>query len=271
MKLGIFDSGLGGLVITKTVRDLLSDLDILYFGDTLRLPYGNRSADVIYNYTQQAMQYMFDQDCALVIIACNTGSVSALRRLQQEWLPKHYKDRNILGVVVPTLETAIERGYKRLGLIATNFTICSNAYETELQKIDSSIRMVQRATPLLVPLIENDGLQWADAILRHYLDPMIEEGIECLILGCTHYPFLKAQIKNILGNSIELLSQDEIIPQKLADYLNRHPEYSSRIARSGRIQFIVSDLNDNYRKSAEAIYGSHIPIEGWSHGYAETA
>lgn len=267
MKLGIFDSGLGGLVITKAVRDYLPDLDILYFGDTLRLPYGNRSADVIYDYTQQAMQYMFDQDCTLIVIACNTGSVSALRRLQQEWLPKHYnKERNILGVVVPTLETAIEHGYKRLGLIATNFTIRSNAYETELRKIDPSITMVQRSTPLLVPLIENDGLQWADPILRHYLEPMIEEGIECLILGCTHYPFLKTQIRSILGNKIELLSQDEIIPRKLADYLQRHPEYNSRISRSGKIQFIVSDLNDNYRKSAEAIYGAHIPIEGWSHG-----
>ncbi len=258
MKLGIFDSGLGGLVITRAIRAHIPDIDILYFGDTMHVPYGNRSADAIYMYIRNAVQYMFEQDCKLIIMACNTGSVSALRRLQQEWLPKHYPDRNILGVVVPTLEAAIEHGYKKLGLIATNFTIRSNVYETELQRINPAITIIQKPTPLLVPLIENDGLQFADGVLHHYLDPMVKEGIECLILGCTHYPFLKTQIRAVLGPGIELLSQDDIIPAKLADYLKRHPEY--KISQNGKIEFIVSDLSDTYRQSAEGLYGSELDI-----------
>ena len=259
MKLGIFDSGLGGLVITKAIRDQMPDIDMMYFGDTLHLPYGNRSDEAIYMYTQNAMNYMFEQGCSLIIIACNTASATALRRLQQTWLKKTWPDRNILGVVVPTLETAIERGYKKLGLIATNYSIKSNAYEQELTKINPDIQMVQKATPLLVPLIENDGMPYIDKVLHDYLDPMVKQGIECLILGCTHYPFLKPQIQKIIGKDIELLSQDEIIPAKLAEYLKRHPEY--KISRNGKTEFIVSDLTDNYRKAAEDIYGSALAID----------
>lgn len=259
MKLGIFDSGLGGLVITKAIRDKMPDIDLMYFGDTLHLPYGNRSEEAIYMYTQSAMNYMFERGCGLIIIACNTASATALRRLQQTWLPKAWPDRNILGVVVPTLETAIERGYKKLGLIATNYSIKSNAYEQELTKINPDIKMVQKATPLLVPLIENDGMKYADAVLHDYLDPMVRQGIECLILGCTHYPFLKPQIQKIIGKDIELLSQDDIVPAKLADYLKRHSEY--KISRNGKTEFIVSDLTDNYRKAAEDIYGSALAID----------
>jgi glutamate racemase len=258
MKLGIFDSGLGGLVITKAIRQRMSDIDILYFGDTLHLPYGNRSDEAIYMYTQRAMNYMFEQNCALIVIACNTASATALRRLQQTWLPQAWPGRNIIGVVVPTLEAAIEKGHKKLGLIATHYSIKSNAYAQELQKIDPSIELVQTATPLLVPLIENDGLKYVDSVLCDYLNPMVRQGIECLVLGCTHYPFLKPQIQNVIGSNIELLSQDDIIPGKLSDYLVRHPEYE--ISRHGKTEFIVSDLTDNYVKAAEGLYGSRLSI-----------
>ncbi len=258
MKLGIFDSGLGGLVITKAIRDHIPDIDIMYFGDTLHLPYGNRSEEAIYMYTQRAMNFMFSQGCALIIVACNTASATALRRLQQTWLKDAWPDCNIIGVVVPTLEAAIEKGYKKLGLIGTNYSIQSNVYAHELAKINPGITMVQTATPLLVPLIENDGLKYAEDVLQDYLDPMLKQGIECLILGCTHYPFLKPQIRKIAGDKIELLSQDEIIPKKLADYFKRHPEYE--ISRNGKTEFIVSDLTDNYMKAAEGLYGSRLSI-----------
>lgn len=261
MKLGIFDSGLGGLLITKAIQDHMLDLDIIYLGDTLRVPYGNRSDDAIYRFSKRAMEFLFEQDCSLVVTACNTVSARSLRRLQQEFLPSQYPDRNIIGVVVPTLEAAIDHGYKSLGVIGTNSTIQSKIYSDELQKIAPDLNITQQATPLLVPLIEHEGQQWSKDILEHYLAPIKEAGSECVILGCTHYPFLKQEIQSVLGSDVKLLSQDEIIPAKLKDYLERHPEYNEQIARNGNVQFLVSDYTPSYHATAERIYGSALTIE----------
>jgi glutamate racemase len=259
MKLGIFDSGLGGLLITKAVREHIPDIDIVYLGDTLHVPYGNRSDAAIYMYTQNAMQFLFDQGCNLIVNACNTSSAASLRKMQQEWLPKKHPGKNIIGVVVPTLEAALDGGHKKLGLIGTNYIIKSEVYPEELKKLDPVITIRQQATPLLVPLIENDGMQWTDDVLKHYLDPMLEEGIECLILGCTHYPFLKSHVKELIGN-VALLSQDDVIPAKLASYLSRHPEYSGAMSKKSGMEFFVSDVTDNYRKAARTLYGQDIDI-----------
>lgn len=261
MKLGIFDSGLGGLLITKAIREHIPDIDILYYGDTLRVPYGNRSEDAIYGYTRDAIDYLFAQNCKLIVMACNTASASALRRLQQTYLASAWPGRNVIGVVVPTLEAAIDRGYERLGLIGTNYLVKSNVYADELQKINPSIQLHQVAAPLLVPLIENDGLQWAPSVLEHYLQPLKAQNVQCLLLGCTHYPVLRDSARQIMGPGVEILGQDEIIPPKLADYLKRHPEYSDHIGRSGRIDFHVSDRTDSYVAAAHAIYGGAIAID----------
>lgn len=259
MKLGIFDSGLGGLVIARAIRDAFPDLDLVYFGDTLHLPYGNRSREVIYDYSLDAVQFLFEQECQLVITACNTVSASALRKLQQVYLPRSpYKNRRILGVVVPTLECALDAGFKRLGVIATNDTIRSGIYNEELRKMRPDMHIVQKATPLLVPLIENDGGLWLDSVLGHYLEPLRQENLECMILGCTHYPFLKAQIRSMMD--VTLLSQDEIIPAKLGDYLRRHPETDRRLSRNGTASFYVSDVTQSYKNAAYEIYGEKMII-----------
>lgn len=260
MRLGIFDSGLGGLVIARAISDALPDIDIVYFGDTLHLPYGNRSRDAIYDYSRAAVEFLFEQDCQLIVTACNTVSASALRRLQQVYLPNSiYKNRRILGVVVPTLECAIDAGYKRLGVIATHDTVQSNIYEEELIKLKPDMHIVQKATPLLVPLIENDGRAWLPSVLEHYLEKLKDEDLECLILGCTHYPFLKRHIQSILD--VQLISQDEIIPDKLKDYLNRHPEISTKLSRNGTRSFYVSDMTESYKKAAYEIYGEKMIIK----------
>lgn len=262
MKLGIFDSGLGGLLIAKSIREYLPDIDIIYFGDTLHLPYGNRSKETIYEYSKRGVEFLFAQDCNLIITACNTISASALRTLQQDYLPtSQYSGRRILGVVVPTLECARDDGYKRLGLIATNYTVHSNVYEDELQKLEQGIQIFQTQTPLLVPLIEHEGMPWVPSVLEHYLHPLLGNDIECLILGCTHYPFLKDEIRRIIGADIALLTQDEIIPQKLNEYLGRHPELADKITRRGGAEFLVSDITDSYKKTAYKIYGEVIDIE----------
>ena len=259
MKLGVFDSGLGGLLIARSIHEHMPDLDIVYYGDTLRLPYGNRSDAAIYKFTQRAMSFLFEQGCFLIVVACNTASAAALRKLQQEWLPHAYPGRNILGVVVPTLEEAVDRGFKSIGLIATNYIIHSGIYQEELGKLAPDTKIYQQATPLLVPLIENDGDLWLSNVLEHCLKPLINNDIDCLLLGCTHYPFLKPYIREIIGPDIALLSQDDIIPGKLEKYLDHHPEYE--ISRGGTVRFCVSDLTENYIKAARVIYGEHIEIE----------
>lgn len=262
MYLGVFDSGLGGLLIAKSIRSHMPDIDMIYYGDTLHLPYGNRSAEAIYEYSRRAIEYLFSLDCRLIVVACNTVSATALRRLQQEYLPSSsWPERRILGVVVPTLEEAIERGHRKIGLLGTHHTVSSNVYQQELQKINPNIEIAQNAAPLLVPMIENDGMKWIDPVLEHYLYPLTEAQTECLILGCTHYSLLKDKIAAIAGKGITLLSQDEIIPGKLGDYLARHPEIANDIGKTAKSRFMVSDLTQNYRDSAVSLYGQEIKIE----------
>lgn len=259
MKLGVFDSGLGGLIIAKAIHDHMPDLDMVYLGDTLRLPYGNRSDDAIYRFTKRGIDFLFEQDCSLIIIACNTASAKALRRLQQTYLADAWPGRNVLGVVVPTLEAALDQGFENLGLIGTNATVRSGVYHEELTKFSPDIKITEQATPLLVPLIENGGDQWLEDVLEHYLAPLKNSGVECVLLGCTHYATLKDQITALLGQGVKLLSQDEIIPAKLEAYIANHPEYV--ISRGGSISFFVSDLTDSYKASAARLYGQEIDIQ----------
>lgn len=262
MKLGFFDSGLGGLLIARSVRDLIPQYDTIYFGDTLHLPYGNRSFDALYAYSCRAMDFLFDEmDCKLIVTACNTVSAGVLRRLQQDYLIKKYPDRRILGVVVPTLETAIDRGFKNIGVIATNFTISSDVYPEELKKINPDIQIHQMNTPLLVPLIENGGMKWIDSVIADYLQPMKDAKIECLILGCTHYSFIKNQISQFFDGSVEVISQDEIIPHKLVDYLRRHSEIDQVLDKNNQAEYFVSDLTPDYMRAAREIYGGNIDVE----------
>ena len=260
MKLGVFDSGLGGIMVARALREALPDIDMVYLGDTLHVPYGNRSEATIYAYTKGCMDYLLDkEDCQLVIMACNTASASALRKLQQGWLAETYPERRILGVIVPTIEYALDRGYTKIGLIGTDYTVHSNVYEEELQKINPAIEIVQVNTPLLVPLIEHDGMQWVNDILDHYIEPLIAQGIDALILSCTHYICLKDLIRRRYG--LDVLSQDEIIPVKLQDYLNRHPESNDILGRNSEEMFGVTDLTPNYTAKASGFYGRDIKLE----------
>jgi glutamate racemase len=259
MKLGIFDSGLGGVLIARSIRKTFPDIDIMYLGDTLHMPYGNRSAEAIYQHSKACMEAMFAADCRMIIMACNTASASALRRLQQDYLPDAYADRRILGVVVPTIEYALDRGYTNLGLIGTNYTVSTNVYEEELRKINPDIRIAQVKTPLLVPLIEHDGGAWLDSVLDSYLEPLAARGIEALLLGCTHYVALAERIK--ARYDFEVIAQDEIVPVKLAQYFERHPEIYGEIGRGAVDDFYVSDLTDGYAHSALKFYGPRAVLK----------
>jgi glutamate racemase len=259
--IGIFDSGLGGLVMTKAFRAALPSCDFLYLGDTLHVPYGPRSAEAILRFTTQAVEYLFEQGCPLVIIACNTASANALRSLQQDYLPLHYPDRRVLGVIVPTIEAALQTGHTRIGLIGTAFTIHSRTYDQELHKVNPEIKLSARATPLLVPLAENDGLQYAAPILQDYLAPLLADRIDSLILGCTHYPLFRPTLEAILPPGVDIIAQTEVVPPKLVAYVDRHPEIAARISQGSRLHALLTDVTPTYHKIGEQLLGAEVSFE----------
>ncbi|MFA6410594.1 MAG: glutamate racemase [Candidatus Buchananbacteria bacterium] len=262
--IGIFDSGLGGLTVTKEVLRQLPEYQILYLGDTAKTPYGNRSQQVIYKFTQQAVDYLFKQGCQLVIIACNTASAKALQKIQQEWLPKNYPDRKVLGVIRPVVEVAVKTSLTgRIGVVGTRATIDSNAYVRELQALNSQVKVFQQACPLLVPLVEEGFTKRPETakIVRYYLRPLKTKQIDTLILGCTHYPILSKQFKNASGAKIKVLDSAKITVEKLKDYLARHPEIETKLAKNKNHRFLVTDLTPIFQANAEAWLAQKIKLE----------
>ncbi len=259
MKIGIFDSGLGGLTVAKALFKKLPSYDYLYLGDTKNLPYGQKTPAEIYRLTQRGVNFLFQNGCQLIIIACNTASALALRKIQQKYLPKHWPKKRVLGVIIPTLEEADKkhRG-KTLGVIGTTATVKSHIYKKELKKIDSRARIFELATPGLVPLIEKNSLQKATKLLQLYLQQLQNKGIEALVLACTHYPILKASAKKYAGPKTSVISQDEIIPGKLTDYLKRHAEISSQLSKNARRDFLVTAKSKTFSSVAKRLFGRKI-------------
>ena len=259
MKIGVFDSGLGGLIITKAILKKLPKYDYLYLGDTKNLPYGQKSAAQIYRLTQRGVNFLFKNGCKLVIIACNTASALALHKIQTKYLPKHWPNNRVLGVIIPTLEVADakHRG-QTLAVIGTAATIKSHIYKKELQKIDRRARIFELPTPGLVPLIEQNSLQKAAKLLQFYLEPLQNKGIEALVLACTHYPILKASAKKNIGKKTIVISQDEIIPDKLAGYLKKHREIERVIGKEKRKEFFVTSRSRHFNTIARRLFGKRI-------------
>ena len=241
MKIGVFDSGVGGLTILRSFVESLPQYDYIYLGDVARAPYGNRSPEAVFQFTLQAVEYLFKNDCALVILACNTASALALRRLQQEWLPKNYPDRRILGVVIPIVEAVIKKDTRltSIGLIATRATIESSVYKTELDKRSAEkINLLSQPCPLLVPMIEEGWHETIPAkmILKKYLLPLKTKKIKTLILGCTHYPLLMKDVRQIMGKSVTVINSGPIVAKSLIDYLSRHTEIDNRLSKKSQLE-----------------------------------
>lgn len=252
--IGVFDSGLGGLTVFKYFLKDLSKYNYIYLGDNARLPYGSKSPEVIYEYTKEAVDFLFRQGCNLIIIACNTASAQALRRIQQEYLPKNYPKRRVLGVIRPLVEAAIQnKNHQMVGILGTTATINSQAYKIELQKLNPSLKVVQQTAPLLVPLIEEGWLKKPETkmILKKYLHPLKTKQISTLILACTHYPFLYQQIIKIMGKRIAVPHPGEIIAASLKNYLNKHSELNLTQTSTPTIKYYTTDNPDSFKKIAE--------------------
>jgi glutamate racemase len=262
MKIGIFDSGAGGLLIAKSLESFLPQYDYCYLGDTKRLPYGNRSQAAILEFTWEALRYLFDQGCGLVVVACNTASAEALRTIQQQYMPEYYPNRKVLGVLIPAAEAAIVGGFNNIGVLATTSTVDSGAYVRELRKLNPSVTISQQAAPLLVPLLEYGGGKWLLPVLEDYLLPLQEAGVQAIILGCTHYAALAEKAQTL--TNIKVISQTDVVPASLADYLQRHPEVEAKLSKHGMREYAVTDLGPSFELLVENLLGYQVPLKSVS-------
>jgi len=233
MKIGFFDSGVGGLTILHAVRERLPQYDYVYFGDTANVPYGDKTEEEIYILTKAAVIHLFEQEALLVIIACNTASAETLRRLQDTILKGEYAQHKILGVIIPTVETLVESGAEKVLLIGTRRTISSHKYERELAKISSRIELTSIPISKLVPYIESGNIEGACTTLEIALHGQTGDR-DTIVLGCTHYTVLKERVREMYR--VRVISQDEIIPEKLKRYLEKHTEIESKLSRGESLE-----------------------------------
>lgn len=251
--IGVFDSGLGGLSVLRQFQIDLKQYSFIYLGDTARLPYGNKSPDKIYQYTCQALDFLFNKNCNLVILACNTASALALRKIQQEFLPKKWPDKKVLGVIRPLAEKTAELKNEKVGILGTRATIESQAYSKEIKKINPEIEVFEQSAPLLVPLIEEGWLKTdcSKKIVKHYIRPLKMKKVSYLILACTHYPFLLSIFKQKVGKNCLVEDPALIISQSLKKYLANHPEIKLSQDKETSLEIYLSDKTNNFINIAE--------------------
>ncbi len=261
--IGVFDSGFGGLTILKEFERVLPQYDYLYLGDNAHAPYGNRSFEIVYTYTLEAVRWLFHRGCPLVILACNTASAKALRTIQQKDLPVLAPDRRVLGVIRPVTEMIgkITKS-QHVGIFATAGTVASQSYVIEIGKYFPEITVVQEACPMWVPLVENNEFNssGADYFVRQHVDRLLQRDplIDTIILGCTHYPLLEPKIRTYLKPGISLVMQGPIVADRLADYLKRHADIADRCSKGGRREFYTSEKAEFFDRMASVFYGREI-------------
>ncbi len=234
MAVGIFDSGLGGLTVYREIHDLMPDLPLVYYGDNAHAPYGVRDADDIYELTCQGCTRLFEAGCDLVILACNTASAAALRRMQEGWIPN---DKRVLGVFVPLIEALTERQWgdnsaprevdvKHVALFATPSTVASRAFQRELSFRAIGVDVEAQPCGGLVDALEDGDLILAEALVKSHVDALLRRmpKPQAAVLGCTHYPLMHDMFQEALGDDVTVFSQGEIVAKSLEDYLERHPD-----------------------------------------------
>jgi glutamate racemase len=262
--IGIFDSGYGGLTILHGIRQLLPQYDYLYLGDNARAPYGPRSFDVVYEFTRQAVERLFQMGCHLVILACNTASAKALRTIQQHDLPLWDPERRVLGVIRPTAEVIGSLTHSRhVGILATEGTIRSESYNLEIHKFFPDIQVSGVACPFWVPLVEYNEADspGADYFVKKRIDQImrLDPLIDTLILGCTHYPLLMPKILKYLPDGVRVVPQGGYVADSLQQYLERHPQMEQRCSKGAAVHYLTTENTDKFRE--QALIFLHEPVE----------
>ncbi len=246
--IGVFDSGLGGLTAVRSLRQILPAEDLIYFGDTARVPYGGRARETILKYARQDVRFLRSFDLKAILIACGTVSTTSLQTLQEEnTLP-------VVGVVEPTCRRALAvTKNRKIGMIATLASVRSGAYEATLRRLDPGVEVIGKPCPLFVPLVESGRIHRGDVVIetvaREYLTPLLEAGIDTLILGCTHYPLLADLIGDICGPDVTLVSAGEESAFELKRMLKAH-SLRAEEGHEGSAEFYVSDRVEDFERIA---------------------
>ena len=264
--IGVFDSGYGGLTILDKIREVLPEYDYIYLGDNARAPYGTRSFEVVYEFTRQAVNKLFDMGCHLVILACNTASAKALRSIQMNDLPQIDPARRVLGVIRPTVECVGEISKNQhIGVLATAGTIKSESYPLEIHKLFPEIQVSGTVCPMWVSLVENNESQdeGADYFIRKYIDQLLSKDpqIDTVILGCTHFPILLPKIRQYIPDHISVITQGEYVAESLKDYLKRHPEMDAKCTKNGNCQFYTTEAEEKFSESASTFLKQQISVK----------
>ncbi len=261
--IGVFDSGFGGLTVLNSIIQSLPQYDYIYLGDNARTPYGNRSFETVYEYTREAVDWLFKNNCRLVILACNTASAKALRNIQQKDLLNYGPQHKVLGIIRPVTEAIDSYSKtKHVGILATQGTVNSESYIIEIKKFFPEMTVVQEACPIWVPLVET--LEYkstgADYFVKKHIDQLLKKDslIDTIVLGCTHYPLLIDKIRKFVPEYIQIISQGSIVGNKLADYLERHPEIENLCSQNASVQFYTTDSSDSFNILASEFFEKEI-------------
>ena len=265
-RIGIFDSGYGGLTILHGLRQLLPQYDYMYLGDNARAPYGSRSFEVVYKFTRQAVLKLFSMGCHLVILGCNTASAKALRSIQQRDIPELDPTRRVLGIIRPTAEVIgnITKS-NHVGLLATEGTIKSQSYDLEIAKLWPDIKVSGVACPLWAAIVEANEADspGADYFVKKRIEQLMRKDadIDTIILGCTHYPLLMNSIVKNLPDGVRVVPQGMYVAESLKNYLKRHQEVDKMITQGGTCQYLTTESEEKFKESAQIFLHEKVEVK----------
>ena len=256
--IGVFDSGIGGLTVVKSLMERLPGYDLIYFGDTARTPYGTKSPETVLEYSLENTEFLLNRGAKIVVMACNTASSVAAESVADKY------DAPIFEVVTPAVEMSMmtSKTYT-IGVIGTRATIKSGIYEKKIKAIHPQAKVYSAACPLLVPLVEEGWLKKPETnmIVKKYLYPLKVRQIDTLILGCTHYPLLKDIIQRKIGKKVMVIDSSIAIAQKVGDYLAAHTQMDRRLGKSGNFRLCVSDVTAQFEKTARVTLKRDVLLE----------
>ena len=256
--IGIFDSGIGGLTVVKTIMEQLPGYDIIYFGDTARTPYGTKSPDTVVGYALENTDFLLGMGAKVIVIACNTASSVATERVTERFSVP------IFEVISPAAALAVERSKAfKIGVIGTRATVKSGVYEAKIKAIRPETRVYSVACPLLVPLVEEGWLKKPETamIVKKYLHPLKVRQIDTLILGCTHYPLLKDKIQRKIGKRVQIIDSSIAVAGVVKAFFDRHGESDRSMGKNGNFRLMVSDVTEQFEKIARTTLKRNVLLE----------